>query len=146
MSRVLIAATGGAGHITPLLPFADAFARRGDDVLLIGPPSLADTVRDTGHRVRTGAAPPADEVAALWDRMPTLSRAQRSELTEREIFGRLNTAAMLPTMVRTCHEWRPDLILREPCEYSSAVVADRDGIPHAQVAISLAERRAARSR
>jgi UDP:flavonoid glycosyltransferase YjiC (YdhE family) len=46
---------------------------------------------------------------------------------------------MLPAMDRACREWRPDLVLREPCEYASAVVAGRLGIPTAQVAISLAE-------
>jgi UDP:flavonoid glycosyltransferase YjiC (YdhE family) len=35
-------------------------------------------------------------------------------------------------------EWRPDLVLREPCEFASAITAERNGIPHAQVAISLA--------
>jgi UDP:flavonoid glycosyltransferase YjiC (YdhE family) len=137
--RILIAATGGTGHVAPLLPFADAFARRGDDVLLIGPPSLAETVRHTGHRVRTGAAPPADELAAIWSRVPTVSRAAAAILVDREIFGRLSTAAMLSTMVRTCREWRPDLVLREPCEYASVVTADSEGIPHAQVAISMAD-------
>jgi UDP:flavonoid glycosyltransferase YjiC (YdhE family) len=139
VSRVLIAATGGTGHITPLLPFAEAFARRGDDVLLIGPPSLAKTVRDNGYQVRTGEAPDAGETAAIQDRMTKVPRAEASVLMEQEFFGRLSTTAMLPAMTETCREWRPDLILREPCEYSSAVVADRAGIRHAQVAISFAE-------
>lgn len=59
-------------------------------------------------------------------------------LVNREIFGRLNTAAMLPTLERLCDRWAPDLILREPCEYAAAIAAERACIPHAQVAISLA--------
>src|SRR5205807_2030279 len=39
----------------------------------------------------------------------------------------------------TCAEWSPDLILRDPCEYASAVVAHVRGIAAAQVAISVAE-------
>jgi UDP:flavonoid glycosyltransferase YjiC (YdhE family) len=42
-------------------------------------------------------------------------------------------------MRRACAEWSPHLVLREPCEYASAVVAQQMRIPHAQVAISLAE-------
>lgn len=34
--------------------------------------------------------------------------------------------------------WQPDVVLRDPCEYSSAVVAHRRGTPIAQVAIGLA--------
>ncbi|HEY7073642.1 MAG TPA: glycosyltransferase, partial [Acidimicrobiales bacterium] len=47
--------------------------------------------------------------------------------------------ALLPAMAATCDEWRPDLILRDPCEYASAVVAHDRALPAAQVAISLAE-------
>jgi UDP:flavonoid glycosyltransferase YjiC (YdhE family) len=46
---------------------------------------------------------------------------------------------MLAGMREACAEWSPHLVLRDPCEYASAVVAQQVGIPHAQVAISLAE-------
>lgn len=60
-------------------------------------------------------------------------------MIDREFFGRLCTAAMLPPMEEACDDWRPDLVLHETCEYSSAVAAGRRGIPHAQAAISLAQ-------
>jgi MGT family glycosyltransferase len=46
-------------------------------------------------------------------------------------------------MQRIFHRWSPDLVLRDPCEYASAVVATRTGARVAQVAISLAEVEAA---
>lgn len=67
-----------------------------------------------------------------------MSPREAAILVNREIFGRLDTAAMLPTLEDACRHWRPDLVLREPCEYASAIAAFRCGIPHAQVAISLA--------
>ena len=60
-------------------------------------------------------------------------------LGNRELFGRLWTAALLPTAERACAEWRPQLVLHEAAEYASAIAAERCGIAHAQVAISLAE-------
>jgi UDP:flavonoid glycosyltransferase YjiC (YdhE family) len=42
-------------------------------------------------------------------------------------------------MDSACAEWRPDLVLRDPCEYASAVVAHDRVIPVAQVGLSLAE-------
>jgi len=36
-------------------------------------------------------------------------------------------------------EWKPDIALRDPCEYASAVIAHRLGIATAQVAIGLAD-------
>jgi len=64
-------------------------------------------------------------------------------LGNRELFGRLAATAMVPALTRACAEWRPDLVLRDPCEYASAVVVPPLGIPTAQVAISLAEGEAA---
>jgi UDP:flavonoid glycosyltransferase YjiC (YdhE family) len=138
--RVLVACSlGGAGHLNPLVPFADAARRRGDEVLVVGPPELEDMARRAGHAFRAGAAPPEADVAYIRDRLATAPRREASVLGNRELFGRLATEAMLPVMRRTCADWRPDLILREPCEYASAVAAGELGVPVAQVAISLAE-------
>jgi UDP:flavonoid glycosyltransferase YjiC (YdhE family) len=60
-------------------------------------------------------------------------------LGNRDLFGRLATTAMLPPMTRLFDDWKPDVVLREPCEYASAVVANELDVASAQVAISLAE-------
>ncbi len=137
--RVLLASTEGAGHFNPLVPFVEAFAGRGDEVLVVVPPALAATVEASGHAFRVGADPPAEELAAIWQRFPTVPPDEAAVLVNREVFGRLNTAAMLSTLESACRAWRPDLVVREPCEYASAIAADRLGIPHVQVAISLAQ-------
>ncbi|HLI25397.1 MAG TPA: glycosyltransferase [Acidimicrobiales bacterium] len=64
---------------------------------------------------------------------------EASVLGNRELFGRLATRAMLPGMQQIFKGWRPDLVIREPCEYASAVVAHRTRTPVAQVAISFAD-------
>jgi len=137
--RVLVASTAGAGHFGPIVPFLQALGRRRDDVLVVGPPSLEAAVASTNHRFRMGAEPPAHEQAAIWERFSSAPREETSGLIDRELFGRLCTAAMLPTMEAACHDWQPDLVVREASEYASAVAAERGGVPHVQVAISLAE-------
>ncbi|WP_035799065.1 glycosyltransferase [Kitasatospora mediocidica] len=136
--RVLFSSTEGSGHFNPLLPFIDSCVARGDDVLLVVPPKLVARVSGLGVAVRVGDEPAADEAAAVWRRFPQASRGEAAVLANREFFGRLCTAAMLPALEEACREWRPELILHEPCEYASAVVAARHGIPQAQVGISLA--------
>ncbi len=137
--RVLAACSlGGAGHLHPLLPFLEAAQRRGDETLVIGPPALTEMVERFGLAFHPDAEPPEDEVGAIRERLPVAAPLEASILGNRELFGRLATTAMLPAMEETCSQWRPDLVLREPCEYASAVVAGRLGIPMAQVAISLA--------
>ena len=136
--RVLVASGPGAGHALPLMPFVAALADRGDDVLLVVPPELEATAQATGQPYRLGARPPADVLDPLWARFGEAPPAEAAMIANREIFGRLNTAAMLPALHDAVASWRPDAVLREPCEYASAITALRADIPRLQVGISQA--------
>jgi UDP:flavonoid glycosyltransferase YjiC (YdhE family) len=63
---------------------------------------------------------------------------EANEVVVGELFGRLNTTAALPRLREACEEWRPDVVLRDPNEYGSALAAELHSIPHARVAIGLA--------
>ncbi len=130
---------GGCGHLQPLLPFLDAAQRRGDQVLVVGPPALEEMARRSGHPFRAGGEPAESEVASIRERLPLAPPEEAARLANRDLFGRLATDAMLPGMESACREWHPDLVVREPCEYASAVVAGDAGLRIAQVAISTAE-------
>jgi hypothetical protein len=121
------------------VPLLEAATRRNDDVLVVGPPALHDLVDDIGYRFRAGGEPSEAEVANIRERLPVLPLAEASVIGNRDLFGRLATGAMLSEMEQTVRNWRPQLVLRDPCEYSSAIVARRTGTRCAQVAISLAE-------
>jgi hypothetical protein len=138
LMRVLVASGPGSGHALPLLPFVAALADRGDDVVLVVAPELEATAKATAQPYRLGARPPAEELDPLWTRFGEAPPAEAAVIANREIFGRLNTAAMLPAMQDAVASWRPDVVLREPCEYASAITALRVGIPHLQVGISQA--------
>jgi UDP:flavonoid glycosyltransferase YjiC (YdhE family) len=116
--RVLVASTSGAGHFGPLLPFAEALSARGDEVRrLVGEPAASD----------------------VWQAFPRLSRSEQAIFANREWFGRLCTEAMQPAMDAVCDAFSPDLILREPCEFASAIAARERGIECLTVACSPAE-------
>jgi len=135
--RVLVACSvGGAGHLNPLRPFIDALLARGDEVLVVVPPSLTPHLTGSGYLVREGAEPPAETVAAVRRGIATAPGPEAAVLSERELFGRLATAAMLPAMEEAFDDWRPQLVVRETCEYAAAVVAVRHRVPCAQVAVS----------
>ena len=134
-----MSSTDGAGHFGPLRPFIEALVARGEELLIVVPPQLEAAVTAMGQPFVVSAEPPADELTALWERFSTASGQEAAILGNRELFGRLWTAAMLPTAERACAEWRPQLVLHEAAEYASAIAAERCGIAHAQVAISLAE-------
>ncbi len=138
--RVLAACSlGGIGDFQPLVPFLDAARRIGHDTLVIGPSGLRSIVEDAGHHFQPGGEPPETEVGPIREQLPILPAAEASRLGNEELFGRLATAAMLPSMEELLREWRPDLVLRDPCEYASAVAARPLNVSAVQVAIGLAE-------
>ena len=136
--RALFSSTRGAGHFNPLVPFARAFERAGHDVMVAGPPALAGPVDGAGFTFWQFDPPPADELGAIWGRVPQLPPEEANEVVVGEIFGRLNSTAALPQLRAAVEEWRPDVILRDPNEYGSALAAELHGVPHARVAIGLA--------
>jgi UDP:flavonoid glycosyltransferase YjiC (YdhE family) len=136
--RALFSSTRGAGHFNPLLPFARAFERAGHEVLVAAPPDLAGTVEASGFGFAAFDPPADEELGPVWGRVPELPPEEANEVVVSEIFGRLNTTAALPRLLQTFDEWRPDVVVRDPNEYGSALAAELHGIPHARVAIGLA--------
>src|SRR5829696_7475548 len=136
--RALFASTRGAGHFNPLVPFARAFERAGHELLFAGPADLARAVDAAGFEFWQFDAPPEDELGAVWSRVPELPPDEANEVVVGEVFGRLNTTAALPRLREACEEWWPDVVVRDPNEYGSALAAELHGIPHARVAIGLA--------
>ena len=100
---------------------------------------MAAMVEATDHAFWPGGEPPEAEIAPIREQLAVLSGIEASVLGNRELFGRLAARAMLPFMTDAVGRWRPDLILRDPCEYSSAAVAATADLDVAQVAISFAE-------
>jgi UDP-glucoronosyl and UDP-glucosyl transferase len=96
-------------------------------------------VRSRGFAFHRGGEPPEEYVGPIRERLPVAPPDEASILGNRELFGRLATTAMLPEAERALRDYSPDLVLRDPCEYASAIVAADRGIAVAQVAISLAD-------
>jgi len=136
--RVLFSSTSGQGHLQPLIPLVRAFEEQGHEVLAMAPASLANTLDGAGINHRLGGEPSQEESERVWTLFPTLDRTAASKLVEREWFARLCTDALLPAVCDAVDEWGPKLIIRETCEYASAILANQKGIPQIQVGISTA--------
>jgi UDP:flavonoid glycosyltransferase YjiC (YdhE family) len=134
--RVLFSSTSGAGHSGPLLPIAAECSSLGHEIAFVVPVGVAGFDRQPGWTVVECAAPDAGAVRTLWDRVEQADRADAIRIVEREIFATLATDSSLPHLIQFAQSWMPDLIVREPCEYSSAICAQRMNISLATVAIS----------
>jgi UDP:flavonoid glycosyltransferase YjiC (YdhE family) len=136
--RVLFASTRGAGHFNPLVPFIHAAVRGGHEVMVAGPPPLAKAVARAGYPFWPGEMPPDELLGPLWARVPTLPPDEGNAVVIGEIFGELNVAAMLPSLVEACEQWRPELVFREQAEFASAIAAEQTGVPHVRLGVLLA--------
>jgi UDP:flavonoid glycosyltransferase YjiC (YdhE family) len=135
--RILFGSTSLAGHYGPLLPFANSFAARGDEVLFLVPPEARSALEKAGFAVREAATPDPVEHRRIKD-VVAADPTAAALLMNRDYFGRLCTEAILPAALEVCASWKPDLVVHEPCDYASPIAAHRAGIPHVQVAIGLA--------
>lgn len=136
--RVLFSSTAGAGHFAPLLPVAAACSAEGHDVLVATPPSFATSVGEAGYEHWPVDPPRDEELGAVFARLPSLPFDEANAVVIREVFATLDATAALPRLREACEQWRPDLVVRDPAEFASAVAADEAGIPHVRVAAGLA--------
>jgi UDP:flavonoid glycosyltransferase YjiC (YdhE family) len=136
--RVLVATTAGAGHFAPLVPFAAALRDAGHAVRVAAPAAFAPVVRRAGFDHVPLADPPPAEIGPVFARLPSLSLEAANAVIVREVFCGIDARAALPAMQAEADQWRPDVILRETAEFASYLVAERTGVPHVQVAMSLA--------
>ncbi|MFN2503953.1 MAG: glycosyltransferase [Acidimicrobiales bacterium] len=136
--RVLVATTAGSGHFGPLVPFAVALKEAGHDVAVAAPESFAAAVTRAGFVHQPFGDASQEELGAVFATLPGRSNEEGNALVIGEVFGRIDTRAALPAMAAMVAEWKPDLIVRETCEFASYIAAEAAGVPHAQVAVGLA--------
>ena len=135
--RVLVATTAGAGHFAPLVPFASVCVAAGHEVRVAAPESFRDTVERAGLELSPLADAPPEALGEAMGRIPALTMREANELVVREVFGRIDAASALPGMRAIFETWRPDVLLREPAELASFVLATRFGVPSVEVNIGL---------
>ena len=133
--RILGVSTAGAGHFNPMRPWLRRLVDDGHEVMVVGPPGLARSA--DGFPFRPGADPDVEAVAAIWRQVAESPLEVSRDLVLRELFGRLNSEAMIPAVRAAIDDLRPDLVLRDPAEYASALVAADAGIPQVRVSVSL---------
>jgi UDP:flavonoid glycosyltransferase YjiC (YdhE family) len=135
--RILVATTAGAGHFAPLVPFARACARAGHQVRVAAPQSFGTVVEQAGLVHAPVDDAPPEALGEAMGRIPDLTMREANELVVGEVFGRIDAEAALPSMLATVESWRPHVVLREPAEVASYVVASQLGVPFVEVNIGL---------
>lgn len=136
--RVLFSTTAGAGHFGPLVPFAQACQAAGHEVMVAAPACFASSVAAASLDHAPFADVPPEVLGPIYGRLAWVAREEANDIVIGEIFGRLDAQAALAGVTETVERWRPDVIVREPCEFASWVVAEKAGVPQVTVAIGVA--------
>ena len=138
--RFLFATTRGAGHVGPLIPFARAAVAAGHEVLVAGPGSAARVVRRAGLPFAGVGEPSRSHAERAWAPVWSPETTPGMERVVQDLFIGLHGRAALPRMLETVEAWRPDVVVRETLEFSSALAAERHDVPQARVGVHLDSR------
>ncbi len=136
--RFLFASTRGAGHIGPLIPFAQACRRAGHEVLVVAPRSAWQHVARAKLPFAGVDDPSEETLGPLWDRVRAAGPGEQDHIVVNEVFAGEFARAAMPGMLALIERWRPDVIVRETLEFASLVAADSLEVPEAHVSCFLA--------
>ena len=135
--RILFATTRGAGHVGPLVPFARAAAAAGHTVLFAGPGEAGRAVRRAGFALAAVGEPDAATVRRAWAPVWSPETSPGLIAVVQDLFIGLHARLALPGMLEAIDQFRPDVVVRETLEFSSALAAERREIPQVRVGIHL---------
>ena len=135
--KVLASTTAGTGHFEPMVPVLRACAQAGHDVLVACPDSFVEPVAAAGFACAPFDDVPVEQMGPVFGRLQGLSYDEGNRVVLSEVYGRLDTNAALPRLTETVAQWRPDVVVRDPAEFASWLLAERAGLPAARVAIGL---------
>jgi UDP:flavonoid glycosyltransferase YjiC (YdhE family) len=137
--RVLFSTTANEGHFGPLLPFVRACAASGNEVRVAAPVSFGPALARVGLRHEPFADARPELIGPVMAQLPAMDVEDANDVVIREVFGRIDAQAALPSLVAAVERWRPHVVVRESAELASLVAAERAGVPHVQVCIGMHE-------
>lgn len=123
--RVLFCTTGGAGHVLPLRPLAQALRAGGHAVAWVTAPDALPWLDGLG--LDRFAAGPSFEVSRhqFRETFPDVTRLAGEALsafTFPRLFGAVLAPAMLEALDQAVERWRPDCVVHEPAALAAALV------------------------
>ncbi|MFJ2435435.1 nucleotide disphospho-sugar-binding domain-containing protein [Streptomyces anulatus] len=137
--RVLVMTTPDPSHLPPLAPVAWALRAAGHDVLVAGQPDSAESARTTGLSMVVFGEPFDTEQLVLNSlapgKRPLESRPGSAPGTAPPVKGGFGgvwierARAMAGEYLAFARDYRPDLVLCDPLDYSGLVIGGVLGIP-----------------
>jgi len=126
--KVVVSCVPQAGHITPLLPLAEAFTANGDEVIVASGPDAEDVVTGRGLRFRS-VGPTFDSWFSTL-RVRTrgipgdgLAPSRVEGYFVPRLFGEIGMALVVDDLLALCTEITPQLLVFDPYCFAAPLVA-----------------------
>ena len=136
--RIMISTRQGAGHFGPLVPFAKAFLRNNDEILVTAPANAAMMIAEAGFDHHVMPDPPQDGRRAKFARARQLSDDAANAFIAGEVFIRTDARAAFPHVLAAIEAAKPDVVVFEASEFAAALAAEASGVPSVCVGITQA--------
>ena len=138
--RVLFCTTGGAGHLLPLRPLAQALRAQGHSVAWATAPDAQHFLDGQGFEF--WAIGPSFEASRsrfreVFPGVAGLDGEALSAFTFPRLFGAVLAPAMLNGLERAVRQWRPDCVVHEAAALAAPLVCVQQGLRHVAHAYGL---------
>jgi len=136
--RILISTRQGAGHFGPLIPFARAFLRNNDEVIVTAPAAAAPMIANAGFDHHVIPDPPPHDRPALFGQARALDYDAANAFVVSKLFIGIDARAAYPHMLAAIERYEPDVVVLEASEFAAALAAEAAGVPAVCVGITQA--------
>lgn len=138
--RILVSSFPGIGHVHPMVPLAQAFVRRGDELQWATGPDACPIVEAAGLRSIAVGGSAAEMQRTLAERFPELHTLRPDQLPAfmfPRLFGNVAATDTLPELLALARSWQPDVIVHGSGSLAAPIVAAIVGVPNVCVGFGM---------
>jgi UDP:flavonoid glycosyltransferase YjiC (YdhE family) len=140
--KIIMSSTPQHGHLLPLLPLARAFRDRGNEVAVLTSGGMRSVIQSEGFRLLPVGPLPDAMLAEVRARTGLDPAGNPTPESVAEFFAGVRVELTAEEALAAAREFRPDLVVRELCDYIGPLVAADRNVPMATLAYGPARPRA----
>ena len=133
--RIMISTRQGAGHLGPLIPFAKAFLRNNDEILVTAPAAAATMIANAGFDHHVIPDPPPHDRPSMFAKARAMDYDAANAFVASKLFIGVDARAAYPHLLEAVERFEPDVMVFEASEFAAALAAEATGTPAVCVGI-----------